>query len=136
MTKAGDARLRDPQDGSVHFLDVMTGKVEWIAEDQPAFESAATTGGNAERWFMPEIVDGQAALGVRPGTNECLSFKHPPALGGRIEPDNFETCSVLVHFSIAGQLHRQIKDLPPGAKVGKIKIETPGGSQRPWWKFW
>jgi hypothetical protein len=68
--------------------------------------------------------------------NECLSFKHPPALGGQIHPNNFETCSVLVHFWIAGQLHRQVKDLPAGAKIGKIKIEEPGCGKRPWWKFW
>jgi hypothetical protein len=46
---------------------------------------------------VPPIVDGQAALGMRKGTNECLSPKHPPVLGGQIDPDNFETCNVLVH---------------------------------------
>ncbi len=136
VTKAGDALLRDPQDGSIHFLDVMSGKVEQIAADQAAFESAVASGDNADRWLMPEIVDGQSALGMSPGANECLSFKHPPVLGGQIDPDNFEACSILVHFSIAGQLHQQVKDLPPGTKIGEIKIEEPGTGNRPWWKFW
>ncbi len=85
---------------------------------------------------MPEVVDGQALLGMCPGPDECLSFKHPPALGGQLDPDNFETCNIRVHFSIAGQIHQQIKDLPPGTAITNIKIEAPSGSKRPWWKFW
>jgi hypothetical protein len=137
VTKAGDAILRDPDDGSIRFLDVIGGKVHQIADNGPAFEAAVAEPENAERWLMPDVVDGQAALGMRPGTDECLSFKHPPVLGGQFDPDNFETCSVLVHFSIAGQIHRQVKDLPPGTKIGEIRIEEPGGRRRrPWWRFW
>jgi hypothetical protein len=136
VTKAGNALLQDPTDGSIHFLDVVSGKAERIADNQAAFESAVASGENAARWLMPQIVEGQARLGMRPAINECLSFKHPPVLGGQIDPDNFETCSVLVHFSIAGQIHQQVKDLPPGTKIGKISIEEPGGAKRPWWKFW
>jgi len=115
---------------------VIRGEVGRIADDQAAFEAAITSAEHAERWLMPKIVDGQAALGMTPGVNECLSFKHPPVLGGQLEPDNFETASVLVHFSLAGQIHQQVKDLPPGAKIGKIKIEDPAAGKRPWWKFW
>ena len=132
VTKAGDALLRDPADGSVHFLDVMFGKVERIADSDDAFVAALASSESAERWLMREVVDGQAALGMTPGTDECLSFKQPPVLGGEIEPDNFDIMSVLVHFSITGQIHEQVKDLPPGTKIGKIEIEEP----RPWWKFW
>ena len=84
----------------------------------------------------PHIVDGQAALGMRPGPNECLSFRRLPVLGGQLDPDNLEKCSIPVHFSIAGQIHRQIKNLPPGTPID-IKIEAPKfGKRRLWWKFW
>lgn len=136
VTKAGDALLRDPDDGSIHFLDVMTGSVERIAGGEAAFEAAVASSENADRWLLPEIVDGQGMLGMRPGRNECLSLTHPPVLGGQVEPDNFETCHVLVHFSIAGQIHQQGQDLQPGTKIGKIEMEEPGGGKRPWWKFW
>lgn len=136
VTKAGDALLRDPADGSVHFLDVVSGKVERIADAADAFETAVASIENAERWLMPHVVDGQAALGMCPGPNECLSFVIPPVLGGQLAPDNFERCCVLVHFSINGQLHRQVKDFPPGTKITKIEIVAPGARKRPWWKFW
>jgi hypothetical protein len=138
VTMAGDALLRRPADGSVHFLDVMGGTVEQIASDEAAFEAAVAVIENREKWLMPEVVEGQAALGMCPAANECLSFKTPPVLGGQLAPENFETCSVLVHFSIAGQIHKQVKDLPPGTKIGKIAIEEPSPDVRkgPWWKFW
>jgi hypothetical protein len=135
-TKAGDALLRDPGDGSIHFLDVMSGEVERVADDHVGFESAVASPENADRWLMPDVVEGQAALGMTPGPNECLSLKHPLVLGGQISPDNFETCDVLVHFSISGQIHRQVKDLPQGTKIGGVKIDEPGGAKRPWWRFW
>lgn len=136
VTKAGDALLQNPDDGSIHFLDVMSGKVERIAENAAGFEASLASAENVERWLMPEVVNGQAALGMTPGANECLSFKHPPILGGKVHPDNFEPCSILVHFSISGQIHQQVKDLPPGAKIGKIEIVEPEETKRPWWKFW
>jgi hypothetical protein len=137
ITKAGDALLRNPTDGSIHFLDVIAGKVERIAEDESSFEALVAAPENSERWLMTDIVDGQASIGMRPRTNECLSFKKPPVLGGQLEPDNFETCDALVHLSIAGQIHQQVKDMPPGTKIGQIKIKRPGGKRKaPWWKIW
>jgi hypothetical protein len=137
VTKAGDAFLRDPVNGSVHFLDLVSGTVERIAESECDFEAKIATREHAQRWLMPDVVNGQAMLGVRPGMNQCLSFKKPPVLGRELEPDNFETCDVLVHFSITGQIHRQVKDLPSGTKIGRISIKGPGGhDRRPWWRFW
>jgi hypothetical protein len=136
VTKAGDAILRDPADGSIHFLDTIAGMVQRIARDESDFNSLVTANANAEKWLMREIVNGQAVLGMRPGRDECLSFQHPPALGGELHPDNIEVCNISVHFSIAGQIHRQIKDLPPGTPITDIKVMPPGGAKRPWWRFW
>jgi hypothetical protein len=42
---------------------------------------------------------------------------HPPILGGHLMPDNLQPTDFVVSLNIAGQLHGQIKDLPPGAEV-------------------
>ncbi|HUY89782.1 MAG TPA: T6SS immunity protein Tdi1 domain-containing protein [Pirellulales bacterium] len=137
VTKAGDAFLKKPADGSVYFLDVVAGRVEMIADSEIDFEALISDVENADCWLMPSIVDGQALLGMEPGNDECLSMKQPPVLGGQVTPDNFETCCVLVHFSIAGQIHEQVKDLPPGTKIDKIQIKSKTrATKRPWWKFW
>ena len=137
VTKAGDALLRSATDGSMHFLDVISGEVERVADDEAAFEEAVSSPANADRWLMREVVEGQAALGMMPGTDECLSFKIPPAIGGQLTPENLETCNVPVHFSISGQIHRQIKDFPAGTKIDEIEVVTPVAcNRRPWWRFW
>jgi len=135
VTKFGDAFLRDTQNGSIHFLDTAAGKLELAASEEAEFE-AIMKGPKGNEWLMPDVVDGQALLGMCPGTNECLSFIHPPALGGKLDPDNIEISAVSIHLSISGQIHRQIKDLPPGATIKNLKIVAPSPSKRPWWKFW
>ena len=79
---------------------------------------------NADRWLMPQVVDLEAVIGVVCRENECLSLKHPPALGGQLDPDNIETCHIAVHFSISGQIHQQIKDLPAGTYDHKGRDQT------------
>jgi len=139
VTKAGDAFLRHSGDNSIHFLDVVSAELNRVASDEDEFKSVISISENATKWLMPDVVDSQAMLGMVPAANECLSFKIPPILGGQLEPDNFETCDITVHFSIAGQLHKQVKDLPPGTKITDIKIDgppLPEAERRPWWRFW
>lgn len=137
VTKAGDVLLRNSSNDSIHYLDVTAGIVEQIATSRANFESRICDVENAGLWLKPEIVDGQALLDMRPAKNQCLSFIHPPILGGQIHPDNFEICDILVHLSISGQILRQVKDLPPGTEIADIKIQEPGKSgKRSWWRFW
>lgn len=71
---------------------------------------------------MRLVMDQMAALQVGTAKNQSFSFKRPPILGGAIAADNSEVSDVVVHFSIAGQFHRQVKDLPPGMKIRNVKI--------------
>jgi hypothetical protein len=59
---------------------------------------------------------------VAPGATEVLTFKIPPVLGGAIEVENIAALDYVVASSIAGQLHRQVKDLPPGTAVSGFTI--------------
>jgi Domain of unknown function (DUF1851) len=139
VTKFGDAFLRDPASQAIKWLDVEGGKVEWVASNEIEFERLAMEPDNFCKWFMPEAVDGQRILGMEPGENECLSFNHPLKLGGQLEPDNFDVCDIRVHFSILGQLQRQVKDLPAGTKITDINVVAPplpGTAKKPWWRFW
>jgi hypothetical protein len=77
----------------------------------------------ADQWFIPQLVGDLITSGVRLSPGKCYSYKKPPILGGEIEPANFEPTDLSVHFSVLGQIHRQVKDLPPGTKITKIRIE-------------
>ena len=54
---------------------------------------------------------------------EIYSFKVTPVLGGELSADNVEASDIDVHFSLSGQLHRQIRDLPEGAKIEDIELD-------------
>ena len=62
--------------------------------------------------------------GLRPGRGQCLSFKIPPVLSGRVEIENIEVCDLMVHQSIIAQIHRGVKDLPEGTVINRF-VEEP-----------
>jgi hypothetical protein len=127
VTKFGDAFLKDKTVGSIAWLNVSSGSVTTVAPNETSFLDLVKKASNAERWLMTSIVDGQAALGMIPGKDQCISYIIPPILGGKLLPDNLELTDVAVHLSIAGQIHRQVKDLPPGTKISGIEV-VPSGS--------
>lgn len=44
---------------------------------------------------------------------------------------------MLVHFSLADQIHPQLKDRSAGTKIGKTELVEPEADRkRPWWKLW
>src|SRR5262249_45735612 len=106
----------------IAWLDVTAGSVTVVARDEKAFLELSKDPRNADRWFMTSVIDGQAALGMVPGKNQCVSYIKPPVLGGKLTPDNLELTHLSVHLSIAGQIHHQVKDLPPGTKISGVKI--------------
>jgi len=52
--------------------------------------------------------------GLAPGLNEVYDFKITPALGGRVDVSNIGVIDFVVGVNITGQLHDQIRGLPPG----------------------
>ena len=60
------------------------------------------------------------------GLGQCYSYKLPPILNGPIEPSNIEPADLPVHFSLLGQIHRQVKDLPEGTPIHEFKIDGIG----------
>jgi hypothetical protein len=53
--------------------------------------------------------------GIVPSAGQVVSFKVAPVLGGAISAENIEVMNFEVIVHITGQLHQQIRDMPPGA---------------------
>jgi hypothetical protein len=73
-------------------------------------------------WFLIDLIAELKADGKKLETGQVYSYKKPIVLGGDYSPDNFEPTDIEVHFSFAGQIHRQVKDLPPGTKINSVKF--------------
>jgi hypothetical protein len=50
------------------------------------------------------------------------NFRVPPVLGGALEVGNVGTIDFVVGRSIAGQLHDQIRGLPPGTRISGFTV--------------
>jgi hypothetical protein len=123
MTTFGDLFLCD-QSGGIHFLDLMSGEFKQVAESQEEFDRLCEDRERRRGWFIGFLFTEVRKLCGSLAAGECCSCKQPLSLGGQLEPDNFERTDLQVHYSILGQLHRQTKHLPPGTKIGSIKIES------------
>jgi hypothetical protein len=107
----------------VWFLDTIEGTLtrEW---NNPAeLQDALNTIEGEDRFLLGGLVHAASEAGIEPSESEVLSFKVPPILGGQFEADNVAACDFEVALSIAGQLHRQLKDVPPGTTVSGFSLD-------------
>lgn len=80
--------------------------VEWLDDDE-----------FREDWLCLAWVDAaRAALGV-PGEGQCYGFGRWPVLGGVYAVENFAIKTVTEWLAVSGDVGRQMKALPDGAKV-------------------
>ena len=122
ISKIGDMFLIG-QDKAIYWLAIDRGGVlTKIANDKIDFEQLLNNTDNLDNWFLPGLVEQFIAAGIRLGKNEVYSFKLLPVLGGEYSINNIESCDINVHFDLAGQICKQIKDLHDGTKV-KIVVK-------------
>ncbi|NJD08592.1 MAG: DUF1851 domain-containing protein [Methylococcaceae bacterium] len=135
LTAFGDAFLQDAGNGSVHMLHVDSHQISYIAESVDEFESFLSDRNFVGEYFNVQIVGDLKLNGLLLKPGQIYSFKIPPVLGGQYALENVEVTSIAVHFSIAGQIGRQIKDIPPGTPITSVALKENPNPKR-WWKFW
>ena len=121
-TAMGDLILRDPS-GVFRFLDMVDGKLEHLAETESALAERLQDRGERQRLLGTFVVRGLRDSGKALLAGQCYSPDHPPILGGNLDDENLQPCDTRVHASMQGQIHKQVKDLPPGTRISDIRIE-------------
>jgi hypothetical protein len=119
LSATGDFFLADGA-GTVHWLDTGWGTLTKVANNVDEFNRLRVDPTNARQWFRASLIGQLKGAGVTLGQGQCYGWKVAPVLGGQQAPENLEPTGLSVHFGILGQIHRQVKDLPPGTKIGKI----------------
>ncbi len=138
ISALGDLFLRH-DDGSIFWLDAGWGRLSRVAESAEEFKRLMVEPENAELWFRPHLVGDLLTAGQPLQQGKCFGYKIPPVLGGQAEPGNFEPTDLQVHLGVLGQIHRQVKDLPPGTPIHDVRIGgLDGGSamKKRWWQLW
>jgi hypothetical protein len=122
VNRYGDVFLV-PEDNSVYMLELGSGTLKRVASNREDFAKKMDEDNNANDWLLIPLVNKCVAAGLQLKSGQCYSYIKPPVLGGGYTVDNTEVTDLSVHYSFLAQIHRQIKDLPDGAKV-KLVVRT------------
>ncbi|RZT28607.1 uncharacterized protein DUF1851 [Kribbella sp. VKM Ac-2569] len=104
------------------WLDTLEGTLEltWASADE--LRDELNTEDGQDQYLLAGLAFGAANQGVVPGPDQVYSFTHPPQLGGELTLDNVEVLDFVVSLNFLGQIHSQIRDLPPGTPISGITI--------------
>jgi Domain of unknown function (DUF1851) len=119
----GDVFFQAP-DG-IWWLDTVEGELLRPWDDQEAFRSELSTAEGQDRYLLAGLARGAHRAGLRPGRDEIYDFKVAPILGGGFDVTNVQIADFVVAVNIAGQIHGQVRDLPPGTRIKGFTIDKP-----------
>ena len=119
----GDVFLQAP-DG-FWFLDLLEGALTRPWPDPGALRADLETAGGQDRYLMAALAMAAERQGMVPSDGQVLGFKVAPILGGAIVVENIEVIDFVVSVNLAGQLHQQVRKMPPGTRISGITL-APG----------
>lgn len=107
------------------WLDTLEGTLTcpWVTAD--ALRAELNTPEGQDQYLLAGLAFGAAQQGIVPDATQVYDFTTPPVLGGAIDLDNLEVVDFVVSVNIAGQIHDQVRGLPPGTPISGISIAEP-----------
>ena len=110
----GELLLQKP-DGKVVLLDIHEGKLIPIAETVAGCETFLSDPKNAAEILKLDFVRKAKSRGLELRPGQCFTYK-VPVVAAQEAP---EICVMSIYEAVGflGDVHRQIKDLPDGAKI-------------------
>ena len=108
--------------GGFWFLDLLAGELSQRWATERDFSSALNSREGQDEYLMIGLASEAERAGLLPGESQIYSFRVPPALGGPVDLANVELSDFVVATNTAGQIHEQIKDLPPGTPISGVTL--------------
>jgi hypothetical protein len=107
------------------FLDTIEGKLTRPWSNRDDVRTAFADPEVREQYLLEGLAMAAAQHGIALAREQIYDFSTPPVLGGELAVENLRPVDFQVALNIAGQIHEQVRDLPPGAPIGQIKISPP-----------
>lgn len=106
----------------IWWLDTLEGTLTCPWPDPAALEADLRTDEGQDRYLLAGLAHAAERRGLVPAETQVYGFTAPPVLGGALDVANVEVIDFVVSLNIAGQLHEQVRDLPPGTPISRITI--------------
>lgn len=106
------------------WLDTLEGSLARLWPNGIALKADLATASGQDRYLLAGLAFGAESRGLTPDPRQVYGFKTPPVLGGALDVDNVETIDFVVGLHLAGQIHEQIRHLPPGTRISEFTIDS------------
>jgi len=124
----GDIFLQDRT--GYWFLDSIEGSLSKVAATRGELESILGTTDGQDKYLLAGLAIGAERRGLALKEAEVYDFAIPPVLGGSFTEDNVVARDFVVALTISGQIHDQVRNLPPGTPIKGFTVDgrTPQSS--------
>lgn len=109
-------------DKMIYFLDLVNGSFDSIACSLADLENLLQSPSGQEDYLMATLSITLQESGKTLAPHEIFDFKQAPKLGGNLSPKNIQVMDFVTALQILGQIHQQIKDLPPGTEITGVSF--------------
>jgi hypothetical protein len=75
-----------------------------------------------DRYLSLGLAQAAERRGVTLDQNQVYSLDTPPVLGGALDATNVTATDFVVAVNLAGQIHDQVRQLPPGTPISGLTI--------------
>lgn len=116
LTKSGDALLKDNNE-HLYFLDIGNGTLEFKADNYNDFFDKKLSNALTEELLLPLVVEKLELHGIQLKIGQVYSYTKLPILGGTYDEKNMFAVDLYEHYSLTGDIHIKLKDLPEGTHV-------------------
>ncbi len=116
----GDVFLQ-AEDG-IWFLDTLEGSLLRAWDSTSALKADLNTASGQDRYLLAGLAASAEHLGLTPAPGQVYGFKTPPVLGGKLDLANVEVVDFIVGLHLSGQIHNQVRTLPPGTSISGFTI--------------
>lgn len=117
----GDVFLDDPS--GWWYLDTIEGSLTRFWSSAEELRATLESEAGQDRYLLAGLAMGAHARGITLGPDEVYDLVPPPVLGGGFDLANVRVYDFVVATNLNGQLHRQVRDMPPGTKISEFRFE-------------
>jgi hypothetical protein len=110
----------------IWWLDTIEGSISRRWESEEALRAEIDTVAGQDNYLLAGLAVTAESRGLRAGPGQVFDFAVAPVLGGPFETDNIVVLDFVVKLTIAGQLHDQVRRLPPDTKIAGIEVDSAG----------
>ena len=99
------------------FLDRMAGTLTRPWETAGQLQNELDTAEGQSLYLSAGLVWAATERGLVPSETQVYDFAVPPILGGEQDPANVDVTDFTTALDMSGQIHGQLRDVPPGTPI-------------------